>query len=204
MHILRVHRVFFAKSLDLGLISTDKSPRTRAKIIAELASLPSAIQEKICEDKKRLANGATAVYHNLQYWANGRNHTVRIPKNKLPATAKDARRTTRRRSSASWPTVPGCRCERNACSAPSFPHRLRRPLVPPTKQLALFGLIYALATVLNDILTPDDGHGLGNRIRFSAQHGRGSCGAQAKTAVMTFIISWQRPSPVERSSPGRC
>ena len=85
MHILRVHRVFFAKSLDLGLISTDKSPRTRAKIIAELASLPSAIQEKICEDKKRLANGATAVYHNLQYWANGRNHTVRIPKNKLPA-----------------------------------------------------------------------------------------------------------------------
>ena len=65
--------------------STDKSPRTRAKIIAELASLPSAIQGKICEDKRRLANGATAVYHNLQYWANGRNHTVRIPKNKLPA-----------------------------------------------------------------------------------------------------------------------
>ena len=65
--------------------TTDKSPRTRAKIIAELASLPSAIQGKICEDKRRLANGATAVYHNLQYWANGRNHTVRIPKDKLPA-----------------------------------------------------------------------------------------------------------------------
>ena len=27
---------------------------------------------------------------------------------------------------------------------------------------------------------------------------------QAKTAVMTFIISWQRPSPTERSSPARC
>lgn len=93
-----MHRVFFAKSLDLGLISavcysilshmktaTGKSPRTRAKIIAELASLPSAIQGKICEDKRRLANGATAVYHNLQYWANGRNHTVRIPRDKLPA-----------------------------------------------------------------------------------------------------------------------
>ncbi len=65
--------------------ATGKSPRTRAKIIAELASLPSAIQGKICEDKRRLANGATAVYHNLQYWANGRNHTVRIPRDKLPA-----------------------------------------------------------------------------------------------------------------------
>ena len=95
---LGVHRVFFAKSLDLGLIpavcysilshmktATGKSPRTRAKIIAELASLPGAIQGKICEDKRRLANGATAVYHNLQYWANGRNHTVRIPRDKLPA-----------------------------------------------------------------------------------------------------------------------
>ncbi len=62
-----------------------KSPRTRAKIVAELASLPSAIQGKICEDKRKLANGTTAVYHNLQYWANGRNHTVRIPKDKLSA-----------------------------------------------------------------------------------------------------------------------
>ena len=42
--------------------ATGTSPRTRAKIIAELASLPSAIQGKICEDKRRLANGATAVY----------------------------------------------------------------------------------------------------------------------------------------------
>ena len=65
--------------------ATGKSPRTRAKIIAELASLPGAIQGKICEDKRRLANGATAVYHNLQYWADGRNHTVRIPRDKLPA-----------------------------------------------------------------------------------------------------------------------
>lgn len=61
------------------------SPRTRAKILAELASLPSSIQGKICEDKRILANGTTAVYHNLQYWADGRNHTIRIPKDKLPA-----------------------------------------------------------------------------------------------------------------------
>ena len=60
-----------------------KSPRTRAEIIAELASLPSAVQGKICEDKRRLADGTTAVYHNLQYWADGRNHTIRIPREKL-------------------------------------------------------------------------------------------------------------------------
>lgn len=59
------------------------SPRTRAKIIAEIASLPSAIQGKICEDRRTLADGTTAVYHNLQYWADGRNHTIRIPKDKL-------------------------------------------------------------------------------------------------------------------------
>ena len=60
-------------------------PRTRAKILAEIASLPSVIQGKICEDRRVLANGTTAVYHNLQYWADGRNHTIRIPRDKLPA-----------------------------------------------------------------------------------------------------------------------
>ena len=60
-----------------------KLAKTRAKIIAELASLPSAIQGKICEDRRVLANGKTAVYHNLQYWADGRNHTIRIPSDKL-------------------------------------------------------------------------------------------------------------------------
>ena len=57
--------------------------KTRAKIIAELASLPSAVQGKICEDRRVLTNGKTAVYHNLQYWADGRNHTIRIPSDKL-------------------------------------------------------------------------------------------------------------------------
>ena len=104
-----MHRVFFAKGLDLGLISrvcysilslmkttSGKSPRTRAKIIAELASLPSAIQGKICEDRRKLADGTTAVYHNLQYWANGRNHTIRIPRDRLPAFREAMRRPASR------------------------------------------------------------------------------------------------------------
>ncbi len=64
-------------------IKKTKLAKTRAKIIAELASLPSAIQGKICEDRRVLASGKTAVYHNLQYWADGRNHTIRIPSDKL-------------------------------------------------------------------------------------------------------------------------
>lgn len=63
--------------------TTSNSPRNRAKIIAEIVSLPSAIQGKICEDRRTLANGTTAIYHNLQYWADGRNHTIRIPREKL-------------------------------------------------------------------------------------------------------------------------
>jgi DNA gyrase/topoisomerase IV subunit B len=64
-------------------INGTKLAKTRAKIIAELASLPSAVQGKICEDRRVLANGKIAVYHNLQYWADGRNHTIRIPSDKL-------------------------------------------------------------------------------------------------------------------------
>lgn len=70
--------------------TTAARPRVRplpsdGKTPIPLLGLPGAIQGKICEDKRRLANGATAVYHNLQYWADGRNHTVRIPRDKLPA-----------------------------------------------------------------------------------------------------------------------
>ena len=69
-------------------INKPKLAKTRAKIIAELASLPSAVQGKICEDRRVLANGKTAVYHNLQYWADGRNHTIRIPSDKLADSKK--------------------------------------------------------------------------------------------------------------------
>ncbi len=63
--------------------------RSRAEIIAEFASLPPTVQGKICEARHTLADGKVAVYHNLQYWANGRNHTVHIPKDRL-AEFRDA------------------------------------------------------------------------------------------------------------------
>ena len=50
--------------------------RRRAEILAEIESIPYAVQGKICENKKTLASGDVAVYHNLQWWSEGRNHAI--------------------------------------------------------------------------------------------------------------------------------
>jgi len=63
--------------------------RPRSEIIGEIAAIPSAVQGKICEMRKQLSGGKVATYYNLQYWADGRNHTIHIPREKL-AQFKDA------------------------------------------------------------------------------------------------------------------
>ena len=63
--------------------------RPRSTIIGEIAAIPSAVQGKICELRKRLSGGKVATYYNLQYWADGRNHTIHIPREKL-AQFRDA------------------------------------------------------------------------------------------------------------------
>ena len=62
---------------------TPPAVRSRAEILGAIAAIPSAVQGKICEMRKTLANGTVATYHNLQWWADGKNHTVHIPKEKL-------------------------------------------------------------------------------------------------------------------------
>ena len=57
--------------------------RERAKILAEIENIPFAVQGKICENRKPLANGGVGVYHNLQWWADGKNHAVHIPEARL-------------------------------------------------------------------------------------------------------------------------
>ena len=57
--------------------------RERAKILAEIENLPFPVQGKICENRKTLANGGVGIYHNLQWWANGKNHTIHIPEDRL-------------------------------------------------------------------------------------------------------------------------
>ena len=63
--------------------------RPRSEIIGAIAAIPSAVQGKICEMRKQLSGGKVATYYNLQYWADGRNHTIHIPREKL-AQFKDA------------------------------------------------------------------------------------------------------------------
>lgn len=57
--------------------------RRRAEILGELENIPFAVQGKICENRKTLANGTVAVYHNLQWWQDGRNHAIHIPEGRL-------------------------------------------------------------------------------------------------------------------------
>ena len=63
--------------------------RPRSAIIGEIAAIPSAVQGKICEMRKQLSGGKVATYYNLQYWSDGRNHTMHIPREKL-AQFRDA------------------------------------------------------------------------------------------------------------------
>jgi hypothetical protein len=75
----------------LSNMKTKEHPdvRPRSEIIGAIAAIPSAVQGKICEMRKQLAGGEVATYYNLQYWADGRNHTIHIPREKL-AQFKDA------------------------------------------------------------------------------------------------------------------
>ena len=57
--------------------------RRRAEILGELENIPFAVQGKICENRKTLADGRVAVYHNLQWWQDGKNHAVHIPEGRL-------------------------------------------------------------------------------------------------------------------------
>ena len=40
--------------------------RESAKILAEIVNIPLAVQGKICENRKPLANGGVGIYHNLK------------------------------------------------------------------------------------------------------------------------------------------
>ena len=68
---------------------TPQEQRSRAEILAAIAAIPSAVQGTICEMHKTLAGGKVGTYYNLQYWADGRNHTIHIPREKL-AQFRDA------------------------------------------------------------------------------------------------------------------
>ena len=72
-----------------GIISNMKTTqpstgRTRAEILASIANLPDSVQGSISSYTVTTSSGKTITYHKLQYWADGRNHAIHIPKEKLP------------------------------------------------------------------------------------------------------------------------
>ena len=62
--------------------------RSKAEILADIASLPLHIHGGITEDKRKLASGKTAVYYNFQCKSKGKNICFRIPAEKVEAFKK--------------------------------------------------------------------------------------------------------------------
>ena len=58
---------------------TPKKARSRAEILAEIAALPPSVQGTISSYRNVRKNGTAAVYYNLQYTLNGKNHSMTIP-----------------------------------------------------------------------------------------------------------------------------
>ena len=59
------------------------SGRTRAEILASIANLPASVQGSISSYTVKTSSGREITYHKLHYWADGRNHAIHIPKEKL-------------------------------------------------------------------------------------------------------------------------
>ena len=57
--------------------------RTRAEILASIANLPDSVQGSISSYTVTTSSGREITYHKLQYWADGKNHAIHIPKEKL-------------------------------------------------------------------------------------------------------------------------
>ena len=57
--------------------------RTRAEILASIVNLPDSVQGSISSYTVTTSSGRKITYHKLQYWADGRNHAMHIPKEKL-------------------------------------------------------------------------------------------------------------------------
>ena len=51
--------------------------------LGELENIPFAVQDKICENRQKLAYGTVAAYHNLQWWQDEKNHAIHIPEGRL-------------------------------------------------------------------------------------------------------------------------
>ena len=62
--------------------------RSREKILADLSTLPPNLQGWISQDKRVLASGKVAVYHNFQCKSNGKTYCVRIPAEKFEEVQK--------------------------------------------------------------------------------------------------------------------
>ena len=108
--------------------------RTRAEILANIANLPDSVQGSISSYTVPTSSGRKITYHKLQYWADGRNHAIHIPKEKLPdfeAAVENGRRLRELLAELTEVTVRDIlssapALKKKSTRSPSGAHRARR------------------------------------------------------------------------------
>jgi hypothetical protein len=59
--------------------SKSSMPRERNAILADIATIGLSVRGSITQKRRKLADGTERIYHQLQYWSEGKNHTIHIP-----------------------------------------------------------------------------------------------------------------------------
>jgi uncharacterized protein YdeI (YjbR/CyaY-like superfamily) len=59
--------------------SRSSTQRDRSAILADIATIGLSIRGSITQKRRKLADGTERIYHQLQYWSEGKNHTIHIP-----------------------------------------------------------------------------------------------------------------------------
>lgn len=55
------------------------TPRNRNAILADIATIGLSVRGSVTQKRRKLADGTERIYHQLQYWSEGKNHTIHIP-----------------------------------------------------------------------------------------------------------------------------
>ena len=61
--------------LQYTFIVTSKSAQRRAEILGQMNEIQRMEAGKVCEMRRERASGPARIYHNHQFWKDGRNHS---------------------------------------------------------------------------------------------------------------------------------
>lgn len=59
--------------------SRSSTSRKRDAILTDIASIGLSIRGSVTQKRRKLVDGTERIYHQLQCWSEGKNHTIHIP-----------------------------------------------------------------------------------------------------------------------------